>query len=324
MRLLGPNIQKLMAAQDVAGLRAALRYPDREVRRDAARALGWIELPPSATERHYLRYLWFGNRLGTSTRVKLPAMADGRRGIVPQEAVADLEACWRGGELSKLLVEAAVEAMARIGGPAGVEAVIRSIAELGRHPGIWSFDKYDYFCKLGVEELIGILNDEARPLDLRATVYTALKFGPRVLSWKFNTRFSTWTAEETARAGEAVTESDRRRDERLAREKKEKGERASAAAAGEERRQRFLASPEPSAQEAAQILAWIYDSSPYPGGGFVKVEAPARPAREIGEHLDESGGFPLMRDAHAQFSALRPAMARNLEMVWDGIGAWSG
>lgn len=316
MRLRGPNIQKLMAAQDVAGLRAALRHPNSKVRWDAVRALGWIELPPSAAERHHAQYTWYGMRFGTRKRVKVPPVASGRRGIVPQEAVADLEACWHDGEPLVWMIYDTVEAMARIGGPAGVEAVIRSIAELGRRPGPWAFNKYDYFCKLGVDELIGILNDEARPLDLRATVYVALDHGPESPSH--------WSAEEIARAREAAAEWDRRRDERLARQEKDKEERASADVAWEERLQRFITSPEPSVQEAAQILAWIYDRSPYAGGGFVKVEAPARRVRDIGKHLDECGGFPLMRDAHAQFSVLRPAMARNLEMVWDGIGAWSG
>lgn len=31
-----------------------------------------------------------------------------------------------------------------------------------------------------------------------------------------------------------------------------------------------------------------------------------------------------MKEAHALFAALRPKMARNLEMVWDGIGTWAG
>jgi len=313
MRLLGPNIQKLMAAQDVDGLRAALRHPDTEIRRDAARALGWIESPPGATERHHRQYHWRANRLGTRTRVELPPIASGRQGVVPQEAVADLEACWREGELSKLLVQDALEAMASIGGPAGVEAVIRSIAELGRRQK-FQIDKYEYFCKLGVDELIGILHDEARPLDLRASVCTALTYHPQ----------APWTAEEVARASTAVADFRRRRDEQAAREQEEKEARASAAAAREERLRLFLASAAPSAEEAADILAWAYDLSPYPGGGFVKVETPARLVRLIGQRLDESGGFPLMIDAHARFSVLRPAMARNLEMVWDGIGAWNG
>ena len=164
MRLLGPNVQKLMAAQDVAGLRAALRYPDTEVRRDAARALGWIELPPSATERHYLQYRWVGIGSGPgrgSSCRRWPADGGGsfprRRWRIWRRAGAE-------GELSKLLVEAAVEAMARIGGPAGVEAVIRSIAELEAAPRrSGASTSTSYFCKLGVDELIGILNDEARP-----------------------------------------------------------------------------------------------------------------------------------------------------------------
>jgi hypothetical protein len=42
------------------------------------------------------------------------------------------------------------------------------------------------------------------------------------------------------------------------------------------------------------------------------------------ERLFESGGFELMKEAHALFAGERPRMARNLEMVWDGVGTWGG
>jgi HEAT repeat protein len=86
----------------------------------------------------------------------------------------------------------------------------------------------------------------------------------------------------------------------------------------------FMANAQPSGDEAAQLLAELYDGSAHPGGGFVKGEAPGEQVRQVGQRLYESGGHEAMLDAHALFAALRPGMARNLEMVWDGVGAWSG
>ncbi len=31
-----------------------------------------------------------------------------------------------------------------------------------------------------------------------------------------------------------------------------------------------------------------------------------------------------MLEAHKMFAAERPRMARNLEIIWDGIGTWQG
>jgi len=84
----------------------------------------------------------------------------------------------------------------------------------------------------------------------------------------------------------------------------------------------FMANAQPSGEEAAQLLADLYDGSPYPGGGFAKGEAPGEPVRQVGQRLYEFGGHEAMLAAHALFAALRPAMARNLEMVWDGVGTW--
>ena len=46
--------------------------------------------------------------------------------------------------------------------------------------------------------------------------------------------------------------------------------------------------------------------------------------REVGRKLDEAGGKEKMLEAHSLFAAQNPRMARNLEMVWDGIGGWMG
>jgi hypothetical protein len=313
-----------MDRRDVDGLRAAFQNERWEVCRDAACALGWLELPPSASERQHLVHVWYANGPLASKYATLPEAAGGRQGIVPQAVVADLEAC--GGQPP--LVSAATEAMARIGGPAGVEAVIRRTEEK------------KLLCWLGWGELVEIIGDEARPVRVRDAAAAALRFGTERPSHRHPTfTFSLWSPEETARALEAAAEWDGRREWWVSREREEKDAAAAAAAeearsrevaaaqltaAWEERLQQFLTSPEPSAEEAAEVLAWLYDRSPYRGGGFVKVESPARPVREVGQHLDEHGGFRLMREAHSRFSALRPAMGRNLEMVWDGIGTWGG
>ena len=46
--------------------------------------------------------------------------------------------------------------------------------------------------------------------------------------------------------------------------------------------------------------------------------------RRIGSILHEMGGMDEMLEAHARFKMLRPRAARNLEMMWDGIGSWRG
>jgi HEAT repeat protein len=110
----------------------------------------------------------------------------------------------------------------------------------------------------------------------------------------------------------------------IARADREETERAASEVAEREALELFMASAEASAEEAAHVLAWLYDRSPYRGGWFVKSDAPAEPVREVGQRLYQHGGFQLMRDAYDLFAVLRPAMARNLEMVWDDTGTWSG
>jgi hypothetical protein len=47
--------------------------------------------------------------------------------------------------------------------------------------------------------------------------------------------------------------------------------------------------------------------------------------REIGHHLDELGGKPLMRDVLHLAEELSPRrILRGVEMCWDGIGDWRG
>lgn len=66
-------------------------------------------------------------------------------------------------------------------------------------------------------------------------------------------------------------------------------------------------------------LLMIYKDAPE---GFRKAEA--EPVRRIGKDLNGAGGMELMKKAHEMFAARNPQMARNLEMVWDGIGNWMG
>ena len=75
--------------------------------------------------------------------------------------------------------------------------------------------------------------------------------------------------------------------------------------------------------EVVDELVKLYDSSPG-GEGFVINTAEAEPVRAYGQALDDAGGKELMLQAHAMFKEKRPRAARNLEMVWSGIGSWMG
>ena len=66
-------------------------------------------------------------------------------------------------------------------------------------------------------------------------------------------------------------------------------------------------------------LVWLYQKKP---GGYLTSQADA--VREVGKKLNEAGGMDLMLKAHAAFASRNGLMARNLEMVWDGIGGWAG
>jgi hypothetical protein len=70
-------------------------------------------------------------------------------------------------------------------------------------------------------------------------------------------------------------------------------------------------------------LAELYDRSPG-GQGFIVNSSDSEPVHEIGEEINAAGGFALMREAHDKFARLHPGAARNLEMVWHGIGTWLG
>lgn len=76
-------------------------------------------------------------------------------------------------------------------------------------------------------------------------------------------------------------------------------------------------------QRSVQELLRLYRQTPQ---GFLKDSSAAEPVRAIGRKLDAAGGFQMMLRAHEQFDAANPGngLARNLEIVWDGIGGWRG
>lgn len=77
--------------------------------------------------------------------------------------------------------------------------------------------------------------------------------------------------------------------------------------------------------EAVDILISLYDSTPR-AEGFLTSDSgkKANLVRQIGEKLNEMGAMDEMLEAHARFKMFRPRAARNLEMMWDGIGPWRG
>ena len=66
-------------------------------------------------------------------------------------------------------------------------------------------------------------------------------------------------------------------------------------------------------------LVMLYQKKPE---GYLTSQADE--VRAVGKKLDEAGGMDLMLEAHAAFARQNGRMARNLEMVWDGIGSWAG
>ena len=66
-------------------------------------------------------------------------------------------------------------------------------------------------------------------------------------------------------------------------------------------------------------LVWLYQKRP---GGYLTSQADE--VREVGRKLNEAGGMDMMLEALAAFARQNGLMARNLEMVWDGIGNWAG
>jgi len=73
-------------------------------------------------------------------------------------------------------------------------------------------------------------------------------------------------------------------------------------------------------QSVSQLVA-LYDQTKG-GEGYLAHSVDSEPVREIGQRLYELGRHDLMVLAHRRFKKQRPNAARNLEFVWDGIGAW--
>ena len=69
--------------------------------------------------------------------------------------------------------------------------------------------------------------------------------------------------------------------------------------------------------ECVNQLLSLYDRAPE---GFMRADADE--VRAVGEKLDEAGGIRLMREAYGLFREQKPELARNLEIVWGGIGGW--
>ena len=65
-------------------------------------------------------------------------------------------------------------------------------------------------------------------------------------------------------------------------------------------------------------LVLLYQKKPE---GYLTRQADE--VRAVGRKLAEAGGMDLMLEAHAAFARQNGRMARNLEMVWDGIGGWA-
>lgn len=62
------------------------------------------------------------------------------------------------------------------------------------------------------------------------------------------------------------------------------------------------------------------------GEGFLSGTRSAEPVQQVGNRLNDAGGFNLMLIVHQQFAETYPVRgaARNLERLWDGIGSWQG
>lgn len=79
------------------------------------------------------------------------------------------------------------------------------------------------------------------------------------------------------------------------------------------------------ADKSAAMLLDLYRKQP---GGFVKSDPLVAGIRSIGTNLNNIGGMDLMLETHKSFAAscneIGPGLARNLEMMWDGIGDWRG
>ena len=71
--------------------------------------------------------------------------------------------------------------------------------------------------------------------------------------------------------------------------------------------------------DSVRTLLGLYRNQPQ---GFLKSNAGE--VRSVGQRLNDAGGMDLMLQAHAMFASQNPGMARNLEIVWDGIGSWMG
>jgi hypothetical protein len=73
--------------------------------------------------------------------------------------------------------------------------------------------------------------------------------------------------------------------------------------------------------EAVDALLEIYRQHP---DGVQRGTPAADQIESIGRALDEAGGKRLMLAVHEQFESQNRWSARNLELMWSGIGEWMG
>jgi len=76
-----------------------------------------------------------------------------------------------------------------------------------------------------------------------------------------------------------------------------------------------------SIDQVVDLLVDIYQDCPE---GIYSETPQERAVRKIGRVIHEIDGIRLMQVVHAQFSARHFQHARNLEMMWSGIGEWRG
>lgn len=78
-------------------------------------------------------------------------------------------------------------------------------------------------------------------------------------------------------------------------------------------------------EDVAEEIRAMYAKRPegfYRGFGWPEEKR----LREIGQMLHDKRGINLMRKIHSEFASrsIPIGAARNLESMWDGIGAWKG
>lgn len=82
-----------------------------------------------------------------------------------------------------------------------------------------------------------------------------------------------------------------------------------------------VTSKESLTDRAPGMLINIYDHNP---NGIYPHTSAEKEVKAIGQMIYNAGGMELMLAVHKRFMAKYHNLARNLEMIWDGIGEWRG